>query len=185
MALGVVRPPHRAKQIFLKKLIWPLGVANPHPRAMGWLQPPQIGQMGEADATSWPLGVADPPPTAKSNFFFFLKKKRKFVLPIGVGQTIPRATVWPDRLDGGGSTPPSSMALGSGSVTPKGQINFFKKICLALRGGRTIPKGHLKNNQKKNIIFFIFLNIKNIILLYFFIFLINKTCGIFMIVGYL
>jgi hypothetical protein len=35
MALGVVRPPPRAKQIFFKKLIWPLGVVNPPPRAMG------------------------------------------------------------------------------------------------------------------------------------------------------
>jgi hypothetical protein len=96
---------------------------------------------------------------------------KKFDLAIGGGQSTPKAhgvaSASPIRPVWGYRSHP--MALGGALATPNGQINFFKKICLAGWGWSNHPRA-ISKTTKKSILLFYFIFIKNII---FFIFHLN------------
>jgi hypothetical protein len=78
-----------------KKWVWPLGVADPPPRAIG-------GGFGHPQAKRWPLGVVQLPQGQKINFFFYLA--------LGVANPPPKAmgvaSATPNRPIGVASPPP-------------------------------------------------------------------------------
>jgi hypothetical protein len=47
--MGWLQPPPRAKKKLFLKWIWPLGLADPPPRAMKWLRPPPKRWLGVAE----------------------------------------------------------------------------------------------------------------------------------------
>jgi hypothetical protein len=83
--LGWLDHTQPAKQFFKKNLIWPLGVADPPPRAMGWRHPPPSDQSGVAEATPMALGGGLTTPNGQINFL------KKICLALGGGRTTPRA----------------------------------------------------------------------------------------------
>jgi hypothetical protein len=72
MALGGGSATPRAKKKIENFRIWPFGVAEPPPRAMGWLWPPQIGSLGWLKPPLGSSGLAGNPPWGGRPPQFFL-----------------------------------------------------------------------------------------------------------------